>query len=190
MVDTSGANPEAGRVLVKLRASPPLVQQSRDANLRPVFDRPRGRRPRGRFGPAVVHRRCARPPRLAGQRRPTLGLCTRPGSGSTRGRRGRHDVRRTGWVHGRRSTWILKGSGTCASSLRMGATARRSARGELAWHLGEKFSQLAAAREAVRFTEPRVRIATWTRATTWTMTRCRSISSASSAEALLRPTVS
>jgi hypothetical protein len=39
-----------------------------------------------------------------------------------------------------------------------GSHGRAVGPGEFAWHLGEGFSQLVAARQAVEFTEPRVRI--------------------------------
>ena len=61
-------------------------------------------------------------------------------------------------VHGEAFRVDSEGDGTCAAIPQDGGHGKAVGPGELAWHLGEKFSQLAAAREAVRFTEPRVRI--------------------------------
>jgi hypothetical protein len=51
-----------------------------------------------------------------------------------------------------------EGIRTCAAIPQDGSHGKAVGPGEFAWHLGEGFSQLVAARQAVEFTEPRVRI--------------------------------
>jgi hypothetical protein len=160
VVDTSGANPEAGRVLVKLRASPPLGAAAR-ANLRPVFDRPSAG---GGFGADTA-------PQWFIAELPDLPVS--PGTQANL-----WDVAHArvadqlgiaeddilfaepDWVHGEAFRVDSEGEGTCASVPQDGNHNKAvGPPGEFAWHLGDNFSQLDAARDAVQFTEPRVRIA-------------------------------
>jgi hypothetical protein len=161
MADTPSANSEPGRILVKLRASASRGASGARANLRPVFDRPAAG---GGFGvdgaaqwfiadlpdlplsPGVqanlwdfAHARVA----------DQLGVAE-------------DDIlfAEPDWVHGETFPVDSEGEGTCAS-VPQDENHNKAAGppGEFAWHLGDNFSQLAAARDAVQFTEPRVRIA-------------------------------
>ena len=160
MADTSGANSEAGRVLVKLRASPPLGAAAR-ANLRPVFDRPSAG---GGFGADTAPQWfIADVPDLPvspdaqvnpwdfahAQVADQLGVAE-------------EDIlfAEPDWVHGEAFRVDSEGEVTCASIPQDGNHNKAvGPPGEFAWHLGDNFSQLAAARDAVQFAEPRVRVA-------------------------------
>ena len=188
MADTPNGT-QVNRVLVKLRASTPLAAAAANANLRPVFDRPF---PSGGLGAdsapqwfiadvpdlAISPRRRANPwdfahARLADQ----LGV-------------DEDDLLSPNQIGCtiRRSTWILKGSGLVRPSLRMAATVRRSARESSPGIWAKNSPNLLLPGKPSDSLNRASVLATWTRATTWTTTRCRSISSATSAEALLRRT--
>jgi hypothetical protein len=158
MADTPNGT-EVNQVLVKLRASTPLAAATANANLRPVFDRPFTS---GRLGAdsapqwfiadvpdlAISPRRQANPwdfahARLADQ----LGVDEDDLIFAEPDR-----------VHDQAFHLDSEGIRTCTAIPQDGGHGKAVGPGELAWHLGEKFSQLAIAREAVRFTEPRVRI--------------------------------
>ncbi|HEY6688213.1 MAG TPA: S8 family serine peptidase [Propionibacteriaceae bacterium] len=150
---------QVNRVLVKLRASTPLAAAVANANLRPVFDRPFTSGGLGADSApqwfiadvpdlAVSPRRQANPwdfahARLADQ----LGVDEDDLMFAEPDR-----------VHDQAFHLDSEGIRTCAAIPQDGGHGKAVGPEELAWHLGEKFSQLAAAREAVRFTEPRVRI--------------------------------
>ena len=160
MIDTPSTNSEPGRILVKLRASASLGAAAARANLRPVFDPPSA----GGFGAdtapqwfiadvpdlpvspgAQANRWDAAHARVADQ----LGVAE-------------DDIlfAEPDWVHGEAFRVDSEGAGTCAPVPQDGNHNKAvEPSGEFAWHLGDNFSQLAAAREAVQFTDPRVRIA-------------------------------
>jgi Subtilase family len=159
VADTPGANSEIGRILVKLRASAPLGAAAARANLRPVFGRPFAG---GGFGVdgaaqwfvadvpdlAVSPDTQANPwdfahARVADQ----LGVAE-------------DDVvfAEPDWVHGEAFRVDSEGQGTCAAIPQDPNHGKAVGSGDFAWHLGTEFSQLAAARDAVRFADPRVRI--------------------------------
>jgi hypothetical protein len=160
MADMPVANSEIGRILVKLRASAPRGAAAASANLRPVFDRPSGR---GSFGADGAPQWFIAdlpdlPISLGAQVNPwdfahaqvadQLGIAE-------------EDIlfAEPDWVHGEAFRVDSEGNGTCASVPQDASHSKAvGPPGEFAWHLGDSYSQLAAARDAVQFAGPRVRI--------------------------------
>jgi subtilisin family serine protease len=157
MADTAS---EMGRILVKLRASAPLGAAAASANLRPVFDRPSGSGSFGVNGAAQWF--IADVPDLP----VSPGAQVNPwdfAHAQVADHLGFADedilFAEPDWVHGEAFRADSEGDGTCASVPQDGNHKKAvGPPGEFAWHLGNNFSQLAAARDAVSFAAPRVRI--------------------------------
>ena len=159
MADTRSANSEIGRILVKLRASSPLGAAAARANLRPVFDRPSAG---GGFGvDGAAQWFIADVPDLA----VSPGTQANPWDFAHARVADQLGVAEDDlvfaepdWVHGEAFRVNSEGQGTCAAIPQDPDHGKPVGPGGFAWHLGAGFSQLAAARAAVRFADPRVRI--------------------------------
>src|SRR5829696_3798204 len=159
MTETPDANSEVGRILVKLQASALLGAAAARANLRPVFDRPSAG---GGFGvDGAAQWFIADVPDLA----VSPGTQANPWDFA----HARVAVQlgvaeddlvfaEPDWVHGEAFRVDPEGQVACAAIPQDPNHGKVVGPGDSAWHLGAEFSQLAGARDAVRFTDPRVRI--------------------------------
>jgi Subtilase family len=159
MADAPNADLEINRVLVKLRASAPLAAAEVRTNLRPIFDRPLTSG--GLSAQAAPQWFLADIPDLAvapanqinpwdfahAQMADQLGVAE-------------DDVlfAEPDLVHRNAFAEEPEGVNNCETTPQDDKHGKAAGPGEFAWHLGDDFSQLGAARNAVKFTDPRIRI--------------------------------
>ncbi|WP_051185145.1 S8 family serine peptidase [Desulfatiglans anilini] len=162
MSDKQACAPRVNRLLLKLQPSSPLKAAESRANLRPLYDTPQAKAAMLGFGAepqwflADLPEGAANPWDLVHQRvAGELGISEsdvvfiEPDM--------IHNIYRD--TNERRAGQVFAVGEKCESTPQDGGHGKAHVPGVFAWHLGDSYTQLGKAREAVAFSDPRTRIA-------------------------------